>query len=574
MATNEYLHQITSESEHNPNTLSETIKQRELEIDTLIGSARAILGIEDFEQSARHIFDYACQATGATSGYVALLTPEGEENDVIFLESGGLPCTVDPNLPMPIRGLRANSYHSGKAVYHNDFMNSEWVHFLPEGHVFLQNVMFAPLNIDGKTVGIMGLANKDGNFTDQDARIAGTFGEHAAIALKNSRILADLKQARIKEQAANHAKSSFLARMSHDLRTPLNAMLGFSELLNLSSLTDEQASFTHNIRDSGKILLRLIDDILDLTRIEADQLELVNEPFSPRKAIEESIQQFSWRYQQKGLELFSSVSQLVPNMLVGDACRLQQIINNLLSNALKFTNQGEVSLKFSAQLDEDKYRCRLVVQDTGQGIPAERIEELFSPFVQQHANDSRLDHGSGLGLAIVQGLAQRMGGNVEVKSKKGEGSTFIINILLKQLVTHKDAVQVEQTKTSSTTIAQGIRVLVAEDNIPNQMVLKSMIKNLGHFCVMANNGTEALEHIQKDKFDLVFMDCNMPIMDGFEAAKQIRTQGIRLPIIALTAYAMPGDRERCLAAGMNDYLAKPITMQRLAAMLANYISQN
>ncbi|WP_245526215.1 PAS domain S-box protein [Methanohalophilus mahii] len=428
--------------------LSEALNRsqhREKEITELLNSTRAILEIDDFEVVARHIFDACARVIGAKAGYVALLSDTGEENELLFLEDGGMPCSVDPDLPMPVRGLRNEAYETGEVVFENDFMASEWVKYMPEGHMVLPNVLFSPLNIEGKTVGVLGFAYKDGDFTIHDAWLAKTFGEHAAIALRNSRNFDVLKgtnkrledtvlkanELAAQAEYANKSKSEFLANMSHELRTPLNSIIGFSDILNgetFGKLTQKQEKYTANINKSGKHLLYLINEILDLSKIEAGKMEFVCDDFKLNSVFSDIESIISLQAQKKSIDL--EISKSVDIEINADKSKIKQIIFNLLSNAIKFTDEnGRVSMS-ARKVDRD--RVEIAVKDTGIGIPEDKFETIFDPFMQVDASTSRKYGGTGLGLALVKKYVEKHGGEVWVESEIGKGSTFMFTIPLKQ----------------------------------------------------------------------------------------------------------------------------------------------
>lgn len=390
--------------------------------------------------------------------------------------------------------------------------------------------------------------------------------------IEQQQAINQLIKTREEAEQASKAKSDFLAMMSHELRTPMNGVLGMLQLLETTEMSQEQAEYTALATESTEHLLKVINDILDFSRIERDALELECIAFNLLELLQSSVQVFQHSAQQRGLQLHLETPPGLEQIEVrGDPTRIRQILVNLLGNALKFTEEGSIHVQVRWQpLDEQVLWLTCSVQDSGIGISPERLEHMFDAFQQADTSISRRYGGTGLGLPIARTLAERMGGTLTARSEAGQGSTFTLEIPLPFSQQNPRPVLLERETSGDD---NGHLVLLVEDNPVNQTVIEAMLRSLGYQVCLVADGAQALHHAEHFAYSAILMDCRLPIMDGYEATRQIRMlEGKQqLPIIALTANALQGDREACLDAGMNDYLAKPFKRADLQRILQRWL---
>jgi signal transduction histidine kinase/CheY-like chemotaxis protein len=471
-----------------------------------------------------------------------------------------------------------------------------------DGHVTFCNPAFAQLFqrapdefagelfgfpvVDGEATEI-NVLRKDGSLAIAEMRVsqARAGGERAFIAMlhditQRKRTEGELREALEAARIADKAKDEFLANITHELRTPLAAVIGFSSLARPLSTDPRQREYLDKVNSAGKTLSAVIDDLLDLSKIVAGRLEFEDKPFSLRQLVERSRSLIGFKAQEKGLELLEKIDDELPDVLIGDSLRVEQILLNLLSNAVKFTAAGRIELCAAVQAREAQRVClTLEVKDTGIGLSAEEITQLFKPFSQADASMTRKFGGTGLGLAICKRLVELMGGEIGVESTPRQGSTFWFVVSLnKREIDIAPPVQTFASLTAEQRLRTeyaGSRILLAEDEPINQEVSCGLLEDTGLVVDLAEDGLQALELAKQNTYALILMDMQMPHMNGVDATKAIRALPAyaQTPILAMTANAFNEDRQVCLNAGMNDHIAKPVNPDRLYKTLLAWLEK-
>jgi len=538
-----------------------------------------------FDEQIESTLRLGCRLFDMEIGKVCKINPVENTNTFLYTVSPD-DFNVFPGTKVPLEKTFCSLVFENEGpIALFDVRNSKYSAYPCYEFSHLESYIASAIYINGEKYGTVNFSSRKPRFrpfSEADVELIKLVGNWVSVALEREFVQRELKQAKDAAEMANRAKSGFLANMSHEIRTPLTAILGFSETLqDEKQSVEESRQSVDSIINAGKHLQQIINDVLDLSKIEAEQLEIENIEISLFKLMADIDQLIGDRARDKGLTFDIFYDFPVPRKIVTDPTRLKQILINICDNARKFTETGGITIDV-AYLQEDR-QLSFTVTDSGIGMSRQEMGNIFNAFTQADTSVIRKYGGTGLGLCISRQLAQKLGGNITCQSARGRGSQFVILVSAgtnekTELVDHVNCEEVrhEERIHSKTRIPDSLsgKVLLAEDSIDNQQLITMYVRKTGASITVAENGKIAVNHAMTDDFDLILMDMQMPVMGGLEATQWLRQIGCRTPIVALTANAMKQDRDRCIAAGANDYLSKPVDLARFYRVLATYLRDN
>ena len=534
-----------------------------------------------FDEQIDEALRLGCRLLGTEVGKVGRQDPENNVseflNTVVLSE---LPVRRGIVFPLDKTFCQV-TFSSPETVAISHVAESEFKDHPAAQFLGLQSYIGCSINVHGKKFGTVNFSNRvpvARAFTEADKDLVNLIGSWISVMMERQLEAEELRKSKEAADAANQAKSEFLANMSHEIRTPLTAILGYSDMLRDEGQTREEIEHEiDSIVRAGAHLQRIINDILDLSKIEAGQLVIEELEVEPARLMYDTDMIFGTRARDKGLSFETEYDFPVPRKIVTDPTRLKQILFNLCGNALKFTEKGSITVRMGYVRGTG--RLKFAVSDTGIGMNEEELARLFKPFSQADSSTTRKYGGTGLGLCIARQLAQRLGGDVSVTSEKGKGTTFEFtvaagSIAQRWLVTGAEGMGVETVDDSARIAPNSLsgHVLIVEDSIDCQDLITKHMSKAGATVEVVDNGLAAVERALVQSYDLILMDVQMPVMDGLAATKRLRSEGYAKPIVSITANAMKEDRDRCIAAGSDDYLTKPIDVRRLHSVMHKYLS--
>ncbi len=589
----------------------EALRDERKTLETLNRLAPALAAASEVQELVQLATDEGTKVTGAAFGAFFYNTVSEQGDALMLYTLSGAPKAAFEHLGMPrATAVFAPTFQGTATVLSDDitvdprYSRNPPYKGMPKGHLPVKSYLAVPVTgRNGNVIGGLFFGHPEkSQFGEREARLAEGIAALAAVGIDNARLYDEVKSGQKRAEDASRAKTDFLATMSHEIRTPMNAIIGLSSILAMSKpLTAKQSEFVKTLQSSADTLLQLINDLLDISKIEESTVELEEVPVSLPKLIDEVKGMLDLKAKEKGLVLSTDSAAVAHLTFLSDPVRLKQILNNLCSNAVKFTEQGVISLKVSlrASPNPDIANVTITVEDSGIGIASNKIGSIFDKFVQADTSISRKYGGTGLGLSITKRLVELLGGEISVESAEGIGTTFTTTLPLKvqnSIATPaptstakkvrelaepaQEQLPLQDDKTAPANDDKPpVTVLLVEDHEPNIMVATTFLDSLDYGYEIARNGIEAIEKIKARDFDAILMDVQMPGMNGYEATRTIRAfekgeaSRTRVPIIGVTAHALAGDRERCLSAGMDDYMPKPFDLGALQKKLETLIAR-